>query len=513
MYTTQDGEDVGSSSFRQETERLLRHKGQADYQSFGSVLENENIGDVSETYDVGKVNVDQDTSVGHELWYITKTALPLVLTFVLQYSLSTVALLFAGRLGATEVGGVSIGNVTFAVTSSIFVGLATCLDTVCPQAYGSGNYSMVGLYFQRGVAISALFSLPVIALWFYSKHILSYLVKDDVLIDIASNYLRVMIFSVPGFVIFECGKKYLQAQGDFVTGQNILFFCSPMNILLNYLFVVKFKFGYIGSPIAITITYTTMGAAFSAYVFLQIHCGKGLCWHPIKGNVKEIFSNWGPLISLAVPGIIMLEAEFFAFEIITILSATFGTEVLAAQSIAASIQALIFQLPFSCSVAASNRIAYHIGSGNINNCKIATRTTIFYIGTIAGVINLSVLCFGRFKISGIFNKDPELVALAAQLLVIIGINQIYDVYNVMGAGVLRAQGRQRIGGYLNIFSYYVIGLPCGAVLAFKYKMEVKGFWVGLGVGILVLALGENYFVYLSNWKDIIRKSLDLQDKV
>ncbi|CDO95533.1 unnamed protein product [Kluyveromyces dobzhanskii CBS 2104] len=445
------------------------------------------------------------TSFEHELWYMTKTSIPLVFTFLLQNSLSTIALIFAGRVGTLEVGGISIGNVTFAVTSAIFIGIATCLDTVCPQAFGAGNYQMVGLYFQRGVAISLMFAVPVVAFWYNSEYLLAFLVKDDDIVHIAAVYLRTMILSLPGYILFECGKKYLQAQGDYVTGQNILFVCAPLNILLNYLFVLKYKFGYIGSPIAIVLSYNIMGLAIFAVICRQNYFGNAQCWHPIKGNVSAIFSNWGPLVALALPGLIMIEAEFFAFEIITVLSARFGNDVLAAQSIVATLQTFFFQLPFSCSVATSNRISHHIGSGNIKNCKIATKATIFGVGSLAGVINFTSLFFGRYKLCSIFNTDPILVNKAARILTVIAMNQVYDVFNVVAAGVLRAQGRQRIGGYLNIVAYYIIGLETAMLLGFKCQMQIQGFWLGIGIGVLFLALSENYYVYTSDWTSIVKR--------
>ena len=135
---------------------------------------------------------------------------------------------------------------------------------------------------------------------------------------------------------------------------------------------------------------------------------------------------------------------------------------------------------------------------------------MFGVGPAAGIINFTVLYFGRYKLCSLFNADPVLVNKAAGLLCVVALNQIYDCFNVMAAGVLRAQGRQRIGGYLNIMAYYLVGLEVGILLAFKFKMEVLGFWIGIGVGVLFLAIGENYFVYISNWRNIISKSQDLR---
>ncbi|SCU80369.1 LADA_0B06920g1_1 [Lachancea dasiensis] len=452
------------------------------------------------------VEIGASTTSKWEFREIGRNASPLMVTFLLQMSLSFMTVVSVGQLNALDLGGVSLANVTFAATSAVFQGLATCLDTLCPQAYGSKRYQLVGLYLQRCLAISMLVAVPVALLWWFSADVLRFMVDDPRLVIIAARFLRVMVASIPGYVVFECGKKYLQAQNDFTTGQYILFVCAPLNAVLNYVLVFRLKMGYIGAPIATALTFTLMGASIAACIwYLQGKNGERECWNPIS-NWRPIFSQWGTMVSLAVPGIIMIEAEFLAFESLTVLAAKFGTDALAAQSIVASVQTLTFQVPFSTGVAASNRIAYHIGKKQIQDCKIAARTVLVQIGGILAVSNFAFLVLGRHRVSAFFSKDEGVVKLASEILPIIAVNQFADVFNVLSAGILRAQGRQRLGGILNIVAYYVVGIPAAMILGFHTSLEIKGFWIGLGCGIFVLAIGEVYCVWLSDWSRIIHDS-------
>lgn len=70
----------------------------------------------------------------------------------------------------------------------------------------------------------------------------------------------------------------------------------------------------------------------------------------------------GPMIKLALPGMIMVEAEFFAFEILTLASGRMGTSELAAQSILVAVSSTTYQIPFPVSIAASTRVANLIGA-------------------------------------------------------------------------------------------------------------------------------------------------------
>ena len=75
------------------------------------------------------------------------------------------------------------------------------------------------------------------------------------------------------------------------------------------------------------------------------------------------------MIKLSVPGVLMVEAEWLAFEIITFQAAKFGTEVLAAQSIISTTCVIFYQIPFALSIAAGTRIAWYIGAASETAAK------------------------------------------------------------------------------------------------------------------------------------------------
>ena len=59
----------------------------------------------------------------------------------------------------------------------------------------------------------------------------------------------------------------------------------------------------------------------------------------------------------------MLEAEFLAFEILTLMASYLGTIALAAQSVGTTMAALTYQVPFAIGIASSTRIANFLGAG------------------------------------------------------------------------------------------------------------------------------------------------------
>lgn len=447
------------------------------------------------------VGDEYTTTFQNEFKLIGKSAVPLMFTMFLQYSINTVSILSVGHIGENELAGVSLANVTFVVSSSIFIGMATCLDTLCPQAYGAKKFHLVGIYLQRCIALCFLIAIPIITLFFFSGSILKHIVPNDQLAYLAQTYLRIISCGLPGYILFETGKRFLQAQGNFIGGQYTLFICAPLNILLNYVFVFKFKLGFIGAPIAVALNYWIMAILLFSYV---VFIDGRQCWYGFQLN--QCFKGWGSMISLALPGIIMIEAEFFAFQIITLSCSRFGTTALAAQSVVSTTASLSFQIPFSISIAASTRIGNLIGSNAKKASKLSVKVTLFY-SIFSGLWNFCILYFFRSQIANTFTSDSIVAQKAIYVFPVVALNQMYDCLNVLAAGCLRAQGRQKIGGYLNLIAYYMIGVPLAFLFGFKWGYEIRGLWIGLGFGIFSLALFELYFLYTSDWDQIIEASI------
>lgn len=248
-----------------------------------------------------------------------------------------------------------------------FQGLATSLDTLCAQAYGSGHKHLVGLQFQRMTYFLFCLSVPVAVVWFYAENILWYIVPEPESARLAGMYLRVMIFSIPGFILFEAGKRFTQSQGLFKATTCVLIIVAPINIFINWLLVWRLGYGFIGAPIAVAITENLL----PIFLFLYVKFIDGYqCW---GGFTKRALSNWWVMIQLALPGMIMVEAEWLAFEIMTLLSARFGAEYLAAQSVLTTLTTISYQIPFPMSIAASTRIANLIGAGLVDAAKTTAK--------------------------------------------------------------------------------------------------------------------------------------------
>ncbi|KIW21008.1 hypothetical protein PV08_01587 [Exophiala spinifera] len=442
------------------------------------------------------------TTWQREAKVIGRYSAPLMVTFLLQYSLTVASIFTVGHIGTVELGAVSLASMSANITGyAIYQGLATSLDTLCAQAYGSGRKKLVGLQMQRMVFFLWTITIPIAVVWLLADHILMVIVPEPAVAKLAGLYLKIVLAGAPGYAAFEAGKRYVQAQGLFSASLYVLLFCAPFNAFMNWLFVWQLELGFAGAPLAVAITDNLLPLGLFIYVRYFSKSGMS-CWN---GFTKKALQNWGPMVKLALPGVIMIEAEVLAFEILTFAASYFGTTVLAAQSVVATLTSITFQIPFPLSIAGSTRVANLIGATLADAAKVSTKVT-FCAAVVVGVFNVTLLSALRDYIPRLFTSDPDVIRIVADILPLCAAFQLFDALAAACNGILRGLGRQEFGGYVQIFCYYVFALPLSFGLAFGKHWDLMGLWTGVAIALGLVALIE--FIYLSrtDWQRSVEEA-------
>lgn len=425
---------------------------------------------------------------------------PLILTFLLQYSLNVASIFTVGHIGKVELGAVSLASMTANITGyAVYQGLATSLDTLCAQAYGSGHKKLVGLQLQRMIYFLWVITIPIGVIWLSGTAILSAIVPEKETARLAGLYLKILLTGAPGYAAFESGKRFVQAQGMFSATLYVLLICAPINALLNWLFVWHFDWGFVGAPIAVAVTENLLPLCLLSYVYFidGRDCWGGFEWRALK--------NWGPMIKLALPGLIMVLAEFLAFEILTLSASWIGTTELAAQSVLSTVTALTFQIPFPISIAASTRIANLIGATLSPAAKTAAKVALC-VACVVGVLNVTLLSTLRNYIPALFTNNEEVIDVVAALLPLCAAFQLFDALATNCNGILRGLGRQEVGGYVNLFAYYVIAMPISFGTGFGLKWGLHGLWTGPAIALGIVASIEGWFIYNTSWDRAVEEA-------
>lgn len=450
-------------------------------------------------------NEKEVSTYTQEFKWLIKNALPVVFTFLMQNSLQMASIFTLGHLGPTELAAAALASMFASVTAwSIAFGTATALDTLCSQAWtGAKDKTLVGVHLQRAYCILALMFIPIAIVWWNCTDLLLSLNQDPQLAYQAGLFMRCLMLGAPAFIAFEATKKFLQAQGIMQASTYVLMIVSPLNLVLNYtlVYLPPFQLGFMGAPLATSCSYWLMFILLVCYIKFV----KGSeAW---GGWTVECLTGWGPFLRLSIPSLLMITAEWWAFELSSLAASYLSTRDLAAQSIVLTSASALYTIPFGISVATSNRVGNALGEGNASKAGIASRCAIVF-AVVFGAMNSTFLMIVRRKFGFLFTSDEDVVKVVASILPLCALFQITDGLSGVCGGVIRGMGRQSFAAWVNLFSYYVVALPIGYYLTFVLDWDLTGLWVGLTLALVLVASFEVAFLLLADWNTEVRRTQD-----
>nr|XP_003420743.1 multidrug and toxin extrusion protein 2 [Loxodonta africana] len=243
---------------------------------------------------------------------------PLFLFQMLTFLIYVVSTVFCGHLGKVELASVTLAVAFVNVCGvSVGFGLASACDTLMSQSFGSQNKKHVGVILQRGTLILLLSCFPCWALYLNTEQLLLLLRQDPAVSRLTQDYVMIFIPALPAIFLYCLLAKYLQNQGiiwpEVLSG--IVGNC--VNGLANYALVSVLNLGVRGSAYANTISQYMQTIFLFFYIVLKkLHLETWAGWS------SQCLQDWGSFFSLAIPSMLMMCIEWWAYEIGSFLMGT-----------------------------------------------------------------------------------------------------------------------------------------------------------------------------------------------
>ncbi|XP_040101797.1 multidrug and toxin extrusion protein 2 isoform X2 [Oryx dammah] len=352
---------------------------------------------------------------------------PLFLFQMLNFMVYVVSTVFCGHLGTVELAAVTLSVAFVNVCGvSIGFGLSSACDTLMSQSFGSPNKKHVGVILQRGVLVLLLCCLPCWALFLNTQLILLLCRQDPAVSRLAQEYVQVYIPGLPANFLYGLQAKYLQNQGIVWPQVFSGIVGNCVNGLANYVLVSVLGQGVRGSAFANTISQFSQAVFLLFYIVLKklhLETWAGWSWECLQG--------WGPFFRLAIPSMLMLCIEWWAYEIGSFLVGLLSVLDLSAQAVIYEVATVIYMIPMGLSIAVCVRVGTALGAADTVQAKrSAISGTLCTVGTslVVGIL-LSLL---RNKLGHIFTNDEEVVALVNKVLPLYIFFQLFDALCASG---------------------------------------------------------------------------------
>ena len=422
-------------------------------------------------------------------------ALPMMLTQVSQMGMGIADSMMAGRVSATDLAGVALGGNFFWPALLLLSGTIMSLTPTVSQLHGGGREKEAGEVVRQAFYV-VLAGGGLMVLFLNSVEPLYHLLGvDPRAIPIAVDYLHAVSFGVVPLLGYFAMRFLCEGLSWTLPAMLIALSALLLKIPLNYLFIYGGfgiePMGGVGCGWASVLVMWYQLLAIIAVVSMSRISKVGVFARFSPPDVTAIIR----MIRLGLPIGLTVFLEMSMFSVVTLMIGRLGVEAVAAHQIAASVGGMTFMVPLALGMAASIRVGFNVGAGNL---AAARRSGWIAIGVslVFALFAAMVVFYSRPWLAGLYSTELEVISLATDLLIFVVLFQFFDDAQVTAVGALRGFKDTRVPMWIAMFSYWAIGLPVGATLAFGWLdgavfdayAGVRGFWVGLLAGLGCAAL-------------------------
>jgi multidrug resistance protein, MATE family len=425
-----------------------------------------------------------------------KLAFPLVIGQVSQMLLGVADTMMVGRLGVTEMAVLTFANSLFYVPFVFGIGVLTSISVFSAGAHGSGDEAAGRASCRHGMYVATVLGLLLFLLMTAISFDLGGFGQPEDVVEKTGVYFRIIMASMlPGLMSMAL-KNHADALDRPWPPFWIFLSGVVLNVFLNWVMI----FGKLGCP-----AMGLEGAAWATFIsrtailagmFVWLYRGKGMReWTPYHWFKPPVFSEIRHFLGIGFPASLQMICEVSAFSAAGLMMGGFGETAMAAHQVALMCAATAFMVPLGLSMALSVRIGSANGARQYDRLRKIIVSGWWLAAGWAAVGALFFLLFGTW-VSSLFIDEAPVIALAAKILIVVGVFQLFDSLQVGSGAMLRALHDTRIPAMMGFFAYWIVGLPVALVLSMKFGFGAVGVWCGLATGLFVacITLGPRLWI-------------------
>lgn len=436
---------------------------------------------------------------------LLKIALPLVITGLIQSSLSFFENIFLAHLSAQALAAGALVAWLFYTLINLLFGTFNSINVLIAHKYGANDHQGISLVLRDGFLLAILLVIPTFLLFWNIAPIFVIFGQKPELTALAKLYLHGLAWGLlPKFILIVL-FEFLIGLGHTRVTMAWSLLSIPLYIFLSYVLI----FGKLGFP-ELAIAGAGWGMTIGDWITTSMICIYVACSKKYRHYISSILTLSKPsyiweILQLGLPMGLMFTLEVGFFFAMALLIGLIGTQALAANQIAMQYLGPLMGIIFCIAQAVTVRMGHNIGAKKIIAAEHAAYAGIVLSAIFMFVIALFYWFVPKTLISVDFNlhdpKNIETVNLAVSFLFIAAFFQILESIRISLFGALRGLKDTRFTLLTSIISFWCVALPIGYVFAVWFKKGGAGFWLGMVVGVTcsVVMLYVRFKIKIKNY--------------
>ena len=418
-----------------------------------------------------------------ELRPTLRLALPITTGHLGQILLGLTDSVMVGRIGAVPLAASAFAGALFGLVFLVGVGLLTPVAVRAAESFGAGRLRDSGETLRHGLVLAAAAAVALASVITALSGSLHWFGQPPEVVAVARPYLIIVSWSLLPSLGFVALKSYYEALHEPWTPLYLVLAGVVLNCFLNWVLI----YGHLGAP-ALGLT----GAGWATLV-ARVAMLAALGWHLRHSRAlaaTQPLRWWAPLerselaaqLATGWPVSLQLFFEVSLFSVTALLMGWLGTVALAAHQVALNCASTTFMFPLGLSHALAVRLSHARGAGQAHLLRVIGFGGIGAGAALMAGFGVIFICAGP-QIAAGFIHEPQVVAVAARLLVVVGIFQIFDGTQVTAMGALRGLGDVRLPTAITFVGYWLCALPVAWIGGIVLHGGPVGIWAGLAVGL------------------------------
>lgn len=406
---------------------------------------------------------------------LMKFSIPAIVGMLVNALYNVVDRMFIGHIGGgvgkLALSGVTvtfpIANIIMAFGMLVGIGTAALISIKLGQQKKQEAEQILGNAFTLIIIISLL--VTTLGLIFLEPMLLKFGASKETF-PYAKEYITVILIGVVFQNIGFGLNNTIRSEGNPRIAMFTMLIGGILNTILDPIFIFVFHMGTRGAAIATVISQ----AVNTIWVLSYFFSGKSV----LKIRYKNLKLDFKVIKSIFAIGMSPFSMQLAA-SVVTIISnrslVKYGGDLaLGAMGIIMSISMFVLMPIFGVNQGCQPIIGYNYGAKKYDRVKHALKLGILAATTITVTGTIIIQLFPK-QLIGIFNKDPQLLAIGIHgiriylfMLPVIG-------FQIVSANYFQAIGKARISMFLSLSRQVIILIPLLFILP-KF-FDLNGVWI------------------------------------
>ena len=415
---------------------------------------------------------------------LLRFSIPIILSLLVSELYNMVDTIFVGRnVGPNGIGALvvvfPIQRIIIALSVLISIGTATALS----RSSGQSNLEKARSTIKNGFTLSYTLMIPItIIVLLFSSEILTFLGASSVILPYGKVYLQTIILGSTFLSLTIFISDVMISLGNSKISIISTSIGATLNIILDYILVVRLHMGVQGAAIATAVS-QVIGFSYAYYhyrkVVKQYNIPSG--FHLDKKIVLPIILvGLSAFIIEAEDGIIMAVLN-------NLLLRTVGDTGIIVLGIISKLYMFLFIAMSGIAAAMQPIAAYNMGAKNFIRLKSVMQKT----GLYAFLTSIVLWAFGMTftpQLISIFIKDTALIQESVKAFrIMIAVFPLISIYYV-SIFYFQAMGKAKTSILISVLRQLIIMLPVSIILVRVFNLGAMGVWLSYPISDILSSL-------------------------